>query len=91
MLPPNYRRRIWPVPLRQCHIQVCYLVNNVLQRTRSVPLCYPDLNLVYGTLIGPIGSYVVVIAALFIVLLLSSKLPHLARSEGLVAIQETEE
>lgn len=21
-----------PVPLRQCHIQVCYLVNNVLQR-----------------------------------------------------------
>nr|DAV54045.1 MAG TPA: hypothetical protein [Caudoviricetes sp.]DAX47948.1 MAG TPA: hypothetical protein [Bacteriophage sp.] len=28
---------------------------------------------------------------MFIVLLLSSKLPHLARSEGLVAIQEAEE
>ena len=32
-----------------------------------------------------------VTSILFIVLLLSSKLPHLARSEGLVAIQETEE
>nr|DAV54056.1 MAG TPA: hypothetical protein [Caudoviricetes sp.] len=31
-------RRIWPVPLRQCHIQVCYLVNNVLQR-RFYTLC----------------------------------------------------
>lgn len=62
---------------------------------RSVPLCYQaltrlklslwDFDRSHRLLCGSVTSI------LFIVLLLSSKLPHFARSEGLVAIQEAEE
>nr|DAQ87911.1 MAG TPA: hypothetical protein [Caudoviricetes sp.] len=66
--------------------------------TRSVPLCYQALTRLKLSLWDfdrshrlLCGSDCRVTSILFIVLLLSSKLPHLARSEGLVAIQEAEE